>query len=100
MQLTPEQINEFVAKAVLESQIGNAVKDSVARVMKDLQAAYNNPFDQVIKQHVLAIIETQLRETYKEQIQAQIRDALAKAVTDDFVQKLVQVAFDRVSRYG
>ena len=100
MQLTPEQINEFVAKAVLESQIGNAVKDSVARVMKDLQAAYNNPFDQVIKQHVLAIIETQLRETYKEQIQAQIRDALAKAVTDDFVQKLVQVAIDRVSRYG
>jgi uncharacterized membrane-anchored protein YjiN (DUF445 family) len=100
MQLTPEQINEFVAKAVLESQIGNAVKDSVARVMKDLQATYNNPFDQVIKHHVSAIIETQLRETYKEQIQAQIRDALAKAVTDDFVQKLVQVAIDRVSRYG
>jgi uncharacterized membrane-anchored protein YjiN (DUF445 family) len=99
MQLTPEQINEFVAKAVLESQIGNAVKDSVARVMKDLQTAYNNPFDQVIKQHVSAIIETQLRETYKEQIQAQIKDALAKAVTDDFVQKLVQVAIDRVGRY-
>jgi uncharacterized membrane-anchored protein YjiN (DUF445 family) len=99
MQLTPEQINEFVAKAVLESQIGNAVKDSVARVMKDLQASYNNPFDQVIRQHVSAIIETQLQEIYKEQIQAQIKDALAKAVTDDFVQKLVQVAIDRVGRY-
>jgi FKBP-type peptidyl-prolyl cis-trans isomerase (trigger factor) len=68
-------------------------------VMKDLQASYNNPFDQVIRQHVSAIIETQLQEIYKEQIQAQIKDALAKAVTDDFVQKLVQVAIDRVGRY-
>jgi uncharacterized membrane-anchored protein YjiN (DUF445 family) len=98
MQLTPEQINEFIAKAVLESQIGNAVKESVARVMSQLQSSYNNPFDQVIKHHVSAIIETQLRETYKEQIQAKVQEGLAKAMTEEFVQRLVQATLDRMNR--
>lgn len=57
MQLTPEQINEFLAKAVLESQIGDAVKASVARVMADLSKSYNNPFDEVIKRHVVQMID-------------------------------------------
>ena len=98
MQLTPEQINEFVAKAVLESQIGNAVKESVARVMSQLQSSYNNPFDQVIRQHVSAIIETQLRETYKEQIQAKVQEGLANVMTEEFVQRLVEAALNRMNR--
>jgi hypothetical protein len=99
MQLTPEQINEFISKAVLESQIGNAVKESVARVMGQLQSSYNNPFDHAIRQHVSVIIETQLQEIYKEQIKAKVQEGLAKAITDEFVQKLVQVAIERVGRH-
>ena len=68
MELTPEQINSFISNAVLESQIGVAVQESVKRVVAELNKSYQNPFDQVIRNHVSDIIDEQLRTTYKDSL--------------------------------
>lgn len=100
MQLTPEQINEFVAKAVLESQIGDAVKASVARVMEDLRKSYNNPFDEVIKRHVVQMIDAEVLTVYKPMLEAGIKEAMARHMTDETVEKIINAAMERLrSRY-
>lgn len=100
MQLTPEQINEFIAKAVLESQIGEAVKASVARAMEDLRKSYNNPFDEVIKRHIVQMIDAEVLTVYKPMLEAGIKEAMARHMTDEVVTKIIDAAMERLrSRY-
>ena len=97
MQLTPEQINEFVANAVLQSQLGEAVKASVARVMEDLRKSYNNPFDEVINRHVMQMIDAEVLTAYKPTLETGIKDALARHMTDEVVEKIIRSAMERLS---
>ena len=100
MQLTPEQVNEFVAKAVLESQIGEAVQGAMKRVMEDLKKSYNNPFDAVIKEHVNAIIDKEVITTYRPILEAGIKEALNNHMTEEVVEKIISAALDKLrSRY-
>lgn len=100
MELTPEQINDFISKAILESQIGKAVQDSVARVVAELSKSYNNPFDAVIKSQVSKLIETEVITTYKPLLEAGIKEAMAEHMTGDVVQKIINSAMEKMnSRY-
>lgn len=96
MQLTPEQVNDFLAKAVLESQIGEAVQQSVARVMGDLKKSYNNPFDEVIKRHVNAIIDKEVMATYRPILEEGIKEAMKNYMTDDVVEKIINAALEKL----
>jgi 3-methyladenine DNA glycosylase AlkC len=101
MQLTPEQINTFIADAVLQSQIGEAVKQSVARSVSELSKTYNNPFDEVIKRHVTQLIDAEVMTTYRPVLEAGIKDALARYMTDDVLTTIVETALTKLrnSRY-
>lgn len=89
MQLTPEQINDFLAKSIMESQIGDAVKASVARVLSNLNKSWDNPIDAVIKQEVMQMIRTEIITTHREAMIAMIRDKVASKLTDDFIDKII-----------
>ena len=96
VQLTPEQINEFIANSIMESQIGKLVQDSVNRVMRDLSTSYNNPFDTAIKSHVSRLIQEELINGYKPQILESVRKALETQVTDDLVSRMIKATFDKI----
>lgn len=96
MELTPEQINEFISNAVLESQIGEAVKASVARVVADLNKTYNNPFDEVIKRYVVELVNSELRTTYKPQFEEKIKAALADWMTEDVFKRIIDAAIEKL----
>jgi uncharacterized membrane protein YheB (UPF0754 family) len=98
MQLTPEQVNEFISKAILESQIGEAVKASVERVMADLKKSYQNPFDDVIKRHVNQAIEQLIVAEYAPVISERVKSALAEQMTDDMVGKIISHAVEKMQR--
>jgi uncharacterized membrane-anchored protein YjiN (DUF445 family) len=100
MQLSPEQINEFLAKAVLESQIGDAVKASIKRVTDELSKSYNNPFDEVIKRHVNNLIDAELLATYRPTLEAGIQKAMASYMTEDVMDKIVTAALEKLRRNG
>jgi uncharacterized membrane-anchored protein YjiN (DUF445 family) len=100
MQLTPEQVNEFIAKAVLDSQIGEAVQGAVKRVMEDLRKNYNNPFDEVVKRHISQLIDKEVMTTYKPTLEAGIKAAMAEHMTGEVVEKIISSAMERLkSRY-
>ncbi len=98
MQLTPEQVNEFIAKAVLESQIGDVVKASVDRVLGELKKSYQNPFDAVITQEVTALIRKELKATYQPILEEKIKTAMAIWATDESMDKIVDAAVERLKR--
>lgn len=100
MSLTPEQVNEFIAKAVMDSQIGEVVKKSVDRVIGELNKSYNNPFDAVITQHVHQIIDEQLRVHYRPLLEQGIKDAMTKWASEEVFDKIISAATERLrSRY-
>lgn len=98
MQLSPEQINEFLSKAILESQIGEAVQQSITRVMEELKRTYNNPFDDVIKKHINQIIDSELLTTHRAALQDGIRTRLEQYLTDEIIQKIMDAAMERLRR--
>lgn len=98
MELTAEQINDFLSKAILESQIGEAVKASVARVLADLNKTYQNPFDGVIQRHVMDLIDKELREHYAPLVEERVKESLSKSLTDEVIQKIVDAGLDRLRK--
>jgi hypothetical protein len=100
MMLTPEQVNEFVAKAVMDSEIGLAVQESVKRVMADLRKSYDNPFDAVIKRHVIDAIDKELVTNYGDDIRQGVQKALKSYISEEIIEKIVTAATEKLrSRY-
>jgi FixJ family two-component response regulator len=96
MQLTPEQVNDFLSKAILESKIGETVKKAVDRAIEQLSRGYDNPFDGAIKSEVHALIETEIREKYRAQIQERIEKSIATVLTADFLDTFVAAGLKAV----
>lgn len=100
MELTPQQINEFIAKTVMDSQIGEVVKGAVQRSIAELSKSYNNPFDEVIKRYVRELIEKEVLSTYAPLLEAGIKDAMTKHMTDEVMQSIIKAALTKLeSRY-
>jgi hypothetical protein len=97
IDLTPEQVNDFLSKAVLESQIGTAVKASVDRVLKELGDSYKNPFDSAIRTIVLKQIETEVLTKFRPTIEASVRKSLESHLTDEIVKKIISVVMEKMT---
>lgn len=98
MQLTGEQINEFLSKAILESQIGDVVKAAVARSLADLSKSYQNPFDAIIKRQIETLIIKEVETTYSPMLETRIKDAMAKHMTEEVVGSIIKAATDKLIR--
>jgi hypothetical protein len=98
MELTPEQVNSFIANAILESQIGTVVKAAVDRSVAKLSQSYDNPFDQVIRNEVASLIQKEVAEKYRPQLEAGIKSAIEKHMTDEVIQKIINAAIDKLGR--
>lgn len=96
MQLTPEQVNEFIADAVLNSKIGEAVKASIDRVLKDLTKQYDNPFDAIVKAAVNDNIRKILAEKYQPELEKEIEKQITKYLTEDVVGKIIQAGISKL----
>lgn len=98
MDLTPEQINEFLSNAILKSSIGKAVEDSVNRSIAELSRGYNNPFDAVIRREVESLISEHLRTTFSEQLRGRVRVALESKLTEDTVNSIIEAGINMLLR--
>jgi len=96
MQLTAEQIHEFISKAIIDSQIGDAVRKSIDRVLKDLKSTYDNPIDKVVKQHIERITYELLIEENMPEFKEHIRNALDHYVTEKVVDNIVETAVNKL----
>ena len=100
MELSAEQVNKFLSDAILNSQIGAVVKKAVEKSIADLSRSYENPFDQVIKNQVVILIEKEVHTQYKPLLEARIKTAMEQWATDEVLTKIVDAAMERLkSRY-
>jgi hypothetical protein len=100
MELTAEQINNFIATAVLDSQLGTFTRAAVQKAVDDMSKSYQNPFDGAIRNHIQILIEQELKTVFKPVLEAKVKAALANVVTDEMLQKIVEAGIERIkSRY-
>lgn len=98
MNLTPEQVNAFLADAILKSQIGDALNAAVEKVVSDLQKSYNNPFELAIKGKIDVIISELLNTEYREIFKARVAETLKKVLTDELINKIVDAGIEKLRR--
>lgn len=97
VNIDPKTIEQYLVDAILKSSIGDAVKESVNRVLKNCQQSYNNPIDAVINQHIGNMVREVLHENHREEIKEAVTKGLAAKLTDDFIQRVVEQAASRYS---
>jgi hypothetical protein len=100
IQLTPEQVNQFLADAILRSKIGEAVEVAVKDVVTKLSAQYNNPFTAVIEQEVRSLLIKEIRDNYSEKLSEQIRVSLKTLLTDTVVNEIILAALRQLRKGG
>ena len=96
VDINSEDVNRMVVDAILKSTLGEAVQEAIKKAVKDISRSYDNPLEAVIKKHIDTVIIGVLHSEYKEVMRSQVQKSLEGKVTDDFVSKIVQKAFDAI----
>ena len=100
MELTAQQVNDFLAKAVMESQIGAVTKAAVQKAVDEMSKSYQNPFDGAIRSHIQILIESELKTVYKPVLEAKVKELLTRTLTDELIEKIVDAGIEKIkSRY-
>lgn len=97
IKIDSQDVNRLVADAVLKSAIGDAVKAAVERTVKDLNSAYNNPIDSVIRNHVCEIVREVLNKEHGAAIRERLKVALESKLSQEFMDKVCEAAASRYS---
>ena len=93
VNIDPDQINKMVADAVLESALGDAVKNVIDEQVKKLSSSYNNPLDSVVQRHIADMVRATLTAEYTDELRERVHKAVADKMTDDFVSKVIEAGF-------
>lgn len=88
VSIDPEQINQMVTEAVLQSSIGAAVNTSIENYVKKMSSAYNNPIDDVVKSEVSKAIKKVVEEKMGGVIEAVVREKVTEEFTRNVFDKL------------
>lgn len=85
IEVNPEQINQMVSEAILKSSIGEALRRAVDKQILSLTASYNNPLEEVIKEHVLLEMRRLITIEYHDKIEAMVKEKITEKVVGDVV---------------
>lgn len=91
-KLDPAVVNKYVSEQILNSQLGESLRQLINKTIEDVSKSYNNPFEHVIKQHVANAIEHCVTTQYKEKI----REEVKKRVTEDKIDQIVEAMWSRL----
>ncbi len=94
INVTPEQINKFIADKILQSSLGNTLEQRIKEVVSKLSQSWDNPYDQVIKSHINESIKQVIEENYSSFIKEEVKNRL----TDEMLQKYVNNAWHKLTR--
>ena len=91
-----EMVNQIVAKAILDSAIGEIVKESVKKTLDkwDMQQA----MEQAIKDIVFKYAREYTLKTYSEQIAAKAKELIDAKLSGDFIEKKVEEIWSHIQR--
>lgn len=90
INITPEQINEMIREAVMNSSIGAVIKDQVKSAVDGLSSHYNNPIEEAAKKEILHIIVEIMRSP---EMHEKIKSLVINSMTDEFISQITNSAF-------
>ena len=99
VKIDPEEVERYVADAVLKSAIGPLVEKVINDALKSLGSGYHNPLEKAITDHVQKIVLDVVTEEYGDKIRATIREHVTDAVVDDLVHKGWKAWFAKAVKY-
>ena len=94
VNIDPQQINDYLSRAVLESAIGQAIKDQVVAYIKKMESTYDNPVKGAVEREVFQLVTTVVHEQFRPQIEAAVREYMTEAVITEVAKK----ALDKLYR--
>lgn len=95
LNISPDDINRYVADQVINSAIGTALKAVIDEKVKELSRSYNNPLHAVIEREITAIAANLIRQKHQETIEAEVVKVVASTITSEFVSNLIEEAFTK-----
>lgn len=98
VRLTDEDINRILVDAVAKSSIGESLNKAIQRVLADLNKSYSNPFDESIKQLLVAEGKRVIEVEYGEQIRAIAAERVRSTLTDEVIAAVIKRASDAAIR--
>lgn len=95
VDLTPEHINEEIAKQIAKSAIGEQLQKVIEKEVSNLSHQYNNPFSGIVTRHIEELMRKIIVEEYSDTIKALIAEKMSEEITTDLIDKLWKSAMDR-----
>ena len=94
--ITAEQVNQALAKAVLESAIGRELKKIVdAKAEEFRRGSWNNPLENAVDEEMKRLVMQVMAQEFGPHIKQRLKELLTEKITDDFVSKLWEKALER-----
>lgn len=89
VNITPEQIEQYIAQSVMDSSIGKRVKEIVESQIKGMGRSWDNALTKAINEEIIKVVRRMIIEEYEPQIQEAARELLAQKVRGDFISNLI-----------
>lgn len=86
VDLDQDQVNAEIAKAVMESTIGEQIKHAINKHLTSILQGYNNPIENAIKEIVVEITTEEVRK-HEAKIREEISTHLTKTMIKDVIGK-------------
>lgn len=85
ISVDPASVNEFIAKKLLESTLGDRLNELVEQAIKDMGSYSSNPLKSAISAEINKALVEYVREKYSEKIKAFVDEKM----TDEFISSMV-----------
>lgn len=96
ISVDPQIINSMVAEAIVKSAIGEQLKSAIDKAVANLANSYNNPIEQVIRQHIATAAGEILRTSHFDAIRTAVAERLAAKISTNFLDNVVEEAIRRM----
>lgn len=90
LNIDSETVNKYVADAVLNSAIGEALKKQIEETLEKITSGKDNPVQPVIDNHVSNALYQLLHQEYA----ALIKTRIAARLTDEVLDEIINAAFE------
>lgn len=86
ISVDPNAINEYIAAKIIDSAIGERLKETVDQALKSLGSYGNDPLKSAVTSEVNKYVMELVRTEFSEQIKTAVRTAM----TPEFINKLTE----------
>ncbi|MHC4621286.1 MAG: hypothetical protein ACYTEQ_26375 [Planctomycetota bacterium] len=95
VKIDPQQVNEAIVQAVLESQIGDKVREAASKALEKTGYPARSVIDDVIYQEVKNVTAALVRQEHEDELKRLVRDNL----TMEKIEEVFTAVWKRVMDY-